>query len=136
MLKPPYIIYMALLDKFLQITTNFFTRNEKKILHRFLTPRNIVLLYLYFHCFCQRCKQSRHLRIAKYFLHLIPNIAAIDRHSKSSRHYQVVIGILTAKYLLYLVLFLLYINKTLCNKLWNIDFAFTGISLSGFEMEC
>ena len=26
-----------------------------------------VLLYLYFHCFCQRCKQSRHLRIAKYF---------------------------------------------------------------------
>jgi hypothetical protein len=26
MLKPHYIIYMALLDKFLQITTNFFTR--------------------------------------------------------------------------------------------------------------
>ena len=59
---------MALLDKFLQITTNFFTRNEKKtILHRFLTPHNIVLLYLYFHCLCQRSKQSRHLRIAKYF---------------------------------------------------------------------
>ena len=53
MLKPPYIIYMALLDKFLQITTNFFTRNEKTILHRFLTPHNIVLLYLYFHCLCQ-----------------------------------------------------------------------------------
>ena len=44
-----------------------------------------------------------------YFLQLIPNIAAIDRHSKSSRHYQVVIGILTAKCLLYLILFLLYI---------------------------
>jgi len=29
MLKPPYIIYIALLDKFLQINTNFFTRNEK-----------------------------------------------------------------------------------------------------------
>ena len=67
MLKPPYIIYMALLDKFLQITTNFFTRTKKTILHRFLTPHNIVLLYLYFHCFCQRSKQSRHLRIAKFF---------------------------------------------------------------------
>ena len=33
-----------------------------------------------------------------YFLHLVTNIAAIDRHSKSSRHYQVVIGILTAKF--------------------------------------
>ena len=40
---------------------------KKTILHRFLTPHNIVLLYLYFHCFCQRSKQSRHLRIAKYF---------------------------------------------------------------------
>jgi len=29
MLKPPYIIYMALLGKFLQITTNFFTRNGR-----------------------------------------------------------------------------------------------------------
>jgi len=42
-----------------------------------------------------------------------PDIADIDRHSKSSRHYQVVIGILTAKCLLYLILFLLYINKAL-----------------------
>lgn len=86
---------MALLDKFLQITTNFFTRNEKKtILHRFPTPHNIVLLYLYFHCL---------------------------------RHYQVVIGILTAKRLLYLILFLLYINKALCHKSRYINFALTGI---------
>ena len=63
----PYIIYMVLLDKFLQITTNFFTRNEKTILHRFPTPHNIVLLYLYFHCLCQWCKQRRHLRIPQHF---------------------------------------------------------------------
>ena len=63
-----------------------------------------------------------------YFLHLVTNIAAIDRHSKSSRHYQIVIGILTAKRLFYLVLFLLYINKALCNKPWYISFALTGIS--------
>ena len=94
MLKPTYIIYMALLDKFLQITTNFFTRNGKTILHRFPTPHNIVLLYLYFHCL---------------------------------RHYQVVIGILTAKRLLYLILFLLYINKALCHKSRYINFALTGI---------
>ena len=85
---------MALLDKFLQITTNFFTRNKKTILHRFLTPHNIVLLYLYFHCL---------------------------------RHYQVVIGILTAKRLLYLILFLLYINKAPCHKSRYINFALTGI---------
>ena len=30
-----------------------FTKNEKTILHRFLTPHNIVLLYLYFHYLCQ-----------------------------------------------------------------------------------
>ena len=64
-----------------------------------------------------------------YFLHLVTNIAAIDRHSKSGRHYQVVIGILTAKRLLYLILFLLYINKALCHKSRYINFALTGIGL-------
>lgn len=85
---------MALLDKFLQITTNFLQETKKTILHRFPTPHNIVLLYLYFHCL---------------------------------RHYQVVIGILTAKRLLYLILFLLYINKALCHKSRYINFALTGI---------
>ena len=45
----------------------FSQETKKTILHRFLTPHNIVLLYLYFHCLRQRSKQSRHLRIAKYF---------------------------------------------------------------------
>ena len=68
-----------------------------------------------------------------YFLHLVTNIAAINRHSKSSRHYQVVIGILTAKCLLYLILFLLYINKALCHKSRYINFALTGIGLWCFQ---
>ena len=59
--------YSTLLDKFLQITTIFSQETKKTILHRFLTPHNIVLLYLYFHCLRQRSEQSRHPRIAKYF---------------------------------------------------------------------
>ena len=85
---------------------------------------------------CMAQTMKNHIRktfFINYFLHLIPNIAAIDRHSKSSRHYQVVIGILTAKCLLYLILFLLYINKALCNKPWYIDFALAGIGLWCFQ---
>ena len=79
---------------------------------------------------CMAQTMKNHIRkpfFINYFLHLVTNIAAIDRHSKSSRHYQVVIGILTAKRLLYLILFLLYINKALCHKSRYINFALTGI---------
>ena len=79
---------------------------------------------------CMAPTVKNHIRktfLINYFLHLVTNITVIDRHSKRSGLYQVVIRILTAKCLLYLILFLLYINKTLCNKLWNINFAFTGI---------
>ena len=79
---------------------------------------------------CMAQAMKNHIRktfFINYFLHLVTNIAAIDRHSKSGRHYQVVIGILTAKRLLYLILFLLYINKALCHKSRYINFALTGI---------
>ena len=85
---------------------------------------------------CMAQTMKNHIRkpfFINYFLHLVTNIAAINRHSKSSRHYQVVIGILTAKRLLYLILFLLYINKALCHKSRYINFALTGIGLWCFQ---
>lgn len=57
--------YSTLLDKFLQITT-IFHKKQKRYCIDFLL-HTISFFYIYTSLFCQRCKQSSHLRIAKYF---------------------------------------------------------------------